>query len=77
MVEHDAKHLLDNAAGMTGLVTVISYWAGILTPILSFLVLAATLGWWVIRYAEWWRTGRTGERLPRDASTSHSDGDNP
>lgn len=75
MVDHDAKHLLDNAAGMTGVVTVISYWAGILTPILSFLVLAATLGWWVIRYREWWRSGRTGE--PPVRQPSRNDGDNP
>ncbi|KUR71166.1 hypothetical protein AQZ52_10870 [Novosphingobium fuchskuhlense] len=75
MVEHDAKHLLDNAAGMTGLVTVISYWAGILTPILSFLVLAATLGWWLIRYREWWLTGRVADRPSRQSA--EPDGDNP
>lgn len=73
MVEHDAKHLLDNAAGMTGVVTVISYWAGILTPILSFVVLAATLGWWVIRYMEWWRSGRTGEPLIRKVPDEDGD----
>lgn len=74
MVEHDAKHLLDNAAGMTGLVTVISYWAGVLTPILSFLVLAATFGWWVIRYVEWWRAGRAADLPTRQGA--EPDGDN-
>jgi hypothetical protein len=56
---HDIKVAGDAAASVAGFITILSTWAGVLTPILSLLVLIATLGWWVIRYAEWWRTGGT------------------
>lgn len=58
---HTLKTLGDAVASMTGFVTVLSTWAGLLTPILSLLVLIATLGWWVIRYAEWWSGPKLGD----------------
>ncbi|CAB5162139.1 hypothetical protein UFOVP152_6 [uncultured Caudovirales phage] len=58
---HDAlKHAADIGASITAGVTLLSQWAGILTPIVSLLVLLATLGWWAIRYIEWWKSGGTG-----------------
>ena len=62
MMDHHAtiKHAGDLAASITAGVTIVSQWAGVLTPIVSLLVLLATLGWWIIRYAEWLRTGKTG-----------------
>ena len=59
---HALKTAGDAAASITGFITILSTWAGVLTPILSLLVLIATLGWWVIRYVEWWRTGTTDDK---------------
>lgn len=55
------KHVGDVGASITFGVTMVSQWAGLLTPIVSLLVLLATLGWWIIRYIEWWYGGKTGE----------------
>lgn len=57
------KHVGDVVASVASVAAAFVTWlsraAETATPILSAAVLIATLGWWVIRYRDWWRTGKT------------------
>jgi len=53
------KHIADIGASIASLFVLVSHWAEIATPILTFLIALATLIWWAIRYREWWVTGTT------------------
>lgn len=55
------KHVGDIGASAASVSVVVSQWAQIITPILSMIIAIATLAWWIIRFADWWKTGRVGE----------------
>ena len=56
---HDmGVHILDIVSTLGGLFAVASRFADLVHPIVSGLVGVATLGWWALRYVEWWRFGR-------------------
>lgn len=51
---HDTIRQAGDVTASAGAVLVaLGHWANALTPILTFLIAVATLGWWIIRYAEW------------------------
>lgn len=61
IVPHEAgKHAGDVAASGTGLFVVLSHWAELATPIITFLVGLVTLAWWSMRLFEKYRTRGQG-----------------
>lgn len=51
------KHVGDIGATATALIVLLSHWAEVLTPILTFLIALATLAWWAQRFMERLRKG--------------------
>lgn len=59
---HEAlKHAGDIGATATGLIVLLSHWAEVLTPILTFLIALATLAWWALRFIDRVRKKKEGK----------------
>lgn len=62
MTHHETlKHAGDISATATGLIVLLSHWAEVLTPILTFLIALATLTWWALRFIDRMRHGKDSE----------------
>lgn len=57
---HTLKHLGDLGATMLTALSVASQWATVLTPIATLVLTLLGIVWWMIRFAEWWKKGVTG-----------------
>ena len=54
------RHLGDLGATSLWAVSLASQWAQLLTPIATLVLTLLGILWWIIRFRDWWRTGRTG-----------------
>lgn len=57
------RHMGDVLATIGAIVASASQLAQLITPILTFLIAAMTLAWWIVRFAEKLRANKTGEPL--------------